>query len=148
VVPAFHRPYRSLANGWGRVAQTSPSTVRSVNLDLSFAWLSTILYLKPLDFAQTHRAGLGLGDGANTPERKDMRITRVEVCGRLALACGTSGTGMSRALTAAQGASCVAGAARSLPSPTAWWKLPGRCATRAARTSGACGGLSMTHVAC
>jgi hypothetical protein len=32
-----------------------------------------------------------LGDGANTPERKDMRITRIEVCGRLALACGGCG---------------------------------------------------------
>jgi hypothetical protein len=53
MVPAFHRPYRSLANGWSRAAQTSPSTVRSVNLDLSFAWLSTTLYLKPLDLAQT-----------------------------------------------------------------------------------------------
>ena len=86
-----------------------------------------------------------------------MGKTRVGVCGRLALACGgcgeiilflgRGGTGMRLALTAAQGASCVAGAARSLRSPTAWWKLPGRCATWAVRTSGACGSLSMVHVA-
>jgi hypothetical protein len=57
VVPAFDRPYRSLTNGCGRAAQTAPYTVRSVNLDLSFAWPSTILYLKPLDLAQTHGAG-------------------------------------------------------------------------------------------
>jgi hypothetical protein len=59
VVQAFDRPYRSLGNGWA--AETSPSTVRFVNLDHSFAWSSTTLYLKPLDLAQTTRAGLGSG---------------------------------------------------------------------------------------
>jgi hypothetical protein len=61
MVPAFDRPYRSLANGWDRTAQTSPSTAGPLNLDHSFAWPSTTLYLKPLDLAQTHRAGLGSG---------------------------------------------------------------------------------------
>jgi hypothetical protein len=91
VVPAFDRPYRSLANGWGRMAQTSPSTAGPLNLDHSFAWPSTPLYLKPLDLAQTHRAGLGSGHGTKAPEGKVMGKTRVEVCGRLALACGGCG---------------------------------------------------------
>jgi hypothetical protein len=66
VVPAFDRPYRSLANGWGRTAQISPSTAGPLNLDYSFACPSTTLYLKPLDLAQTTRAGLGSGGGKVT----------------------------------------------------------------------------------
>src|SRR5829696_3717030 len=59
-----------------------------------------------------------------------MSITGVEVSGRLALACGgcteiivllgLEGTGTSRAPMAARGASCAAGAARTLRSPTAF----------------------------
>jgi hypothetical protein len=63
--------------------------VRSINLDLSFAWPSTTLYLKALDLAQTPRLPLGSvarsdctgGDGHMGS------ITRVGISGRLALAC-------------------------------------------------------------
>ena len=64
-----------------------------------------------------------------------MRISEVEVSGRLALACGGCGEvilflGRERdwyvpAPTAGRGGSRAAGAARSLPSPTAWSKIPG-----------------------
>jgi hypothetical protein len=61
MVPAYDRSYRRLGNSWGRAAQTSPSTVRSVNLEHSFAWPSITLYRKPLDLAETPREALGAG---------------------------------------------------------------------------------------
>jgi hypothetical protein len=60
-----------------------------LNLEHSFAWPSTTLYLKALDLAETHRARLGSEGKGQTHQRGDflMGITKVEVSGRLALAC-------------------------------------------------------------
>jgi len=58
-----------------------------LKLELSLACPSTAFYLKPLDLADTPLAPLGSGHGATTLEEKVMGITRVEVSGRLALAC-------------------------------------------------------------
>ena len=59
-----------------------------MNLDLSFAWPSTTLYLKPLDLAETLRVPLGSGAWSNcTGGDGYMGITKVGITGRLSLAC-------------------------------------------------------------
>jgi hypothetical protein len=117
VVPAYDPSYRRLGNSWDRAAQTSPSTVRSVNLDHSFAWPSITLYRKPLDLVETPQEAQG--HVANTSEGKDVCITEVEVlnvwnsrvagAGRSSSSWGPSRSGTSQVLTDARGASCAAG---------------------------------------
>jgi hypothetical protein len=63
-----------------------------LNLELSFAWPSTTLYLKALHLARTYEAGLGLEYRELAHQRGTlMGITKVKVSGRLALACSGCG---------------------------------------------------------
>ncbi len=67
-------------------------TARSVNLDLSFAWPSTTVYLNPLDLAGPRRVRIGSGWHTTRSGGETLvKTTKVRVSGRLALACGGCG---------------------------------------------------------
>jgi len=64
---------------------------RPPNVDLNLACPSIPIYLKPPDLAETPRARLVSGHGANASEGRAMGTTKVKVSRRLALACGGCG---------------------------------------------------------
>jgi hypothetical protein len=88
-VPEFGRTDRSVGCRRARTARSSTSTAGALTLELSLAWSSTNLYLKPLDLADAPRARLGSG-GKEQPHQRGgvlIGITKTELRGRLALAC-------------------------------------------------------------
>ena len=64
-----------------------------MKFDLNFAWTSTTVYLKALHLASAPQERLGSRRVAKAQEEEGraMRVTEVEVSGRLALACGGCG---------------------------------------------------------
>ena len=65
-----------------------------MKVDLNFAYTSTSIYLKALHLASAPQARLGsrrVAEAQEEDEGRAMRITEVEVSGRLALACGGCG---------------------------------------------------------
>ena len=78
---------------------TSPCTplgfsARALKVDLNLAWTSTTIYLKALYLASAPWARLGsrrVAEAQEEDEGRAMRVTEVELSGRLALACGGCG---------------------------------------------------------